>query len=171
MRSTWHAVNVWRDGASAQGKMPKAKPDRLGIGGFGWNMLKINTPIPCKYIKYSTGDIYVYIYYIYIQERGLLQEKGFHRWPEIEIVEPIQTAPGNLNKHLIFLTHLDDLFSWLLEWEKTEFFFYGVWMCMVSPNASPSLTGANIHVLNTDHDYHQGPLWWTTRIVCKKQLL
>lgn len=102
--------------------------------------------------------IYIYIH-IYIQERGFLQEKGFHRWPEIEIVEPIQTAPGNLNKHLIFLTHLDDLFSWLLEWEKTEFFFffYGVWMCMVSPNASPSLTGVNIHLLNTDHDYHQGP--------------
>ena len=28
---------------------------------------------------------------------------------------------------------------------------------MVSPNASPSLTGVNIHLLNTDHDYHQGP--------------
>ena len=31
-------------------------------------MLKINTPIPCKYIKYSTGDIY--IYYIFIFKKG-----------------------------------------------------------------------------------------------------
>lgn len=36
-----------------------AKPHRLGIGGFGWSMLRINTPIPCKYTKCW---IYIYIY-------------------------------------------------------------------------------------------------------------